>query len=198
METGQKWIKNKYNLNTLKLLVIVGLFLLEGGGGGGAKETGLSFPKRNVGWLRLIFQTEMKLDWNTRQRKEREEKEIVRTGRLCFPLKYDPRRLDYTELTPSVAGLVDDMIEGSDPGAKTSNQHCCRSIFGLLQTGWGISFLHSWATVWSASLNKNINISQMYSWCINDVNTWVNNVRLKPSGGSKEIRSNLSNIYSLK
>lgn len=61
------------------------------------------------------------------------------TGRLCFPLKYDPRRLDYTELTPSVAGLVDDMIEDSDPGAeytlaKTSNQHCCRSIFGLLQT----------------------------------------------------------------
>lgn len=59
----------------------------------------------------------------------------MRTGRLCFPLKYDPRRLDYTELTPSVAGLVDDMIEGSDPGAKTSNQHCCRFIFGLLQTG---------------------------------------------------------------
>lgn len=45
METGQKWIKNKYNLNTLKLLVIVGLFLLEGGGGGGAKEQAFLFPK---------------------------------------------------------------------------------------------------------------------------------------------------------
>lgn len=44
METGQKWIKNKYNLNTLKLLVIVGLFLLEEGGGG-AKEQAFLFPK---------------------------------------------------------------------------------------------------------------------------------------------------------
>lgn len=42
METGQKWIKNKYNLNTLKLLVIVGLFLLEGGA---QKKQAFLFPK---------------------------------------------------------------------------------------------------------------------------------------------------------
>lgn len=74
----------------------------------------------------------------------------MKTERLCSPLKSDPSRVDYTELTPSVAGLVDVMIEDSDPRAEhtlaqTSNQHGGRSIFGLQQTDWGTFCFYLWA-----------------------------------------------------
>ena len=46
------------------------------------------------------------------------EEKITRTAKLCSVLKSDPSRVDYIELTLSVAGLVDDMIEDSDPGAE--------------------------------------------------------------------------------
>lgn len=87
--------------------------------------------------------------------------------RLCSLLKSDPSRLDYIELKLSVAGLVDDMIEDSDPGAEhtlgrgiKSTTQCCRSIFGLYETDWGILFFQYCAKyvdrLWFYCRHRNI------------------------------------------
>lgn len=47
-----------------------------------------------------------------------EDEELARQEKLCSFLKSDPSRVDYKELSPSVAGLADDMIEDSDPRAE--------------------------------------------------------------------------------
>lgn len=60
----------------------------------------------------------------------------MRIGRVCSALKSDPSRVDYTDRTPSLAGLVDDMMGDSDRKPEHTStgpphQLGCRFIFRM-------------------------------------------------------------------
>lgn len=84
----------------------------------------------NADWVKLIFhpisshhtpkkqRDRGRLTQKVRQRKKRRRGGDNKKAGLCSLLKSDPSRVDYTVLTPSVAGLVDDMIGDSDQGTE--------------------------------------------------------------------------------